>query len=341
MAPAGERTYGNWRQPRSAGLWSLGLLGTGVLMGGIIVVIITVATVGLLAGLVVLAGLGVALGSLMVRDRHGKTGLELVGVRVGWWRSRSTGSHLYRSGPLGRTPWGTFQLPGVVAASRLVEVRDSWGRPFALLELPAMGHLSVVFSTEPEGASLVDQEQIDIWVARWGEWLASLGDEPGLIAAAVTVETAPDTGQRLRQLVEAKIDPNAPALAREVLGEVIDAGARSGSATIRVWVALTFTASSPRAPRERDEVARDLAARLPGLDARLQGTGAGGARPFAAQELCEIVRSAYDPAAARHDRGGARAGGDSEVVAGVTSGRRRRRRRGAPIATTARRRCRG
>ena len=36
----------------------------------------------------------------------------------------------------------------------------------------------------------------------------------------------------------------------------------------------------------------------PGLSARLQSTGAGIARPMSAQELCEVVRIAYDPPAA-------------------------------------------
>jgi hypothetical protein len=285
-----ERTYGNWRRPRSAGIGRLGLLGTGVLMGGIIVVI--------LAGMVLLGLLGIGLGSLLVADRHGKTGLALLGVRLGWWRSRSTGAHLYRSGPLGRARWGTFQLPGLLAQSRLSEWRDSWDRPFAVLELPATGHFTVVFATEPDGASLVDREQIDVWVARWGEWLASLGDEPGVIAAAVTVETAPDSGQRLHEQVQGRIDPHAPALARQVLREVVDSYPL-GSATIRAWVALTLTGSARGRRRSSDEFARELGTRLPGLTQRLHGTGAGAARPVSAQELCEITRSAYDPQAAR------------------------------------------
>jgi hypothetical protein len=293
-----ERTYGNWRRPRSAGLGRLGLLGTGVLMGGIIVVILAVATVGLLAAVVLLVLLALGLGSLMVRDRHGKTGLQLLTVRAGWWRARSLGAHLYRSGPLGRTGWGSFQLPGLLAQSRLSEARDSYDRPFAVLEVPATGHFTVVFATEPDGASLVDQEQIDVWVARWGEWLASLGDEPGLIAAAITVETAPDTGQRLRHEVEGRTDPNAPALAQQVLREVVDSYP-VGSATIKAWVALTFAAATRGRRRGSDEFARELATRLPGITQRLHGTGAGSAQPVAAQELCEVVRSAYDPDAGR------------------------------------------
>jgi len=292
------RTYGNWRRPRSAGLGQLGLLGTGILMGGLVVVIITTAVFGLVAALVLLAALAGFLGSLLVRDRHGKTGMQLVAVRVGWWRARATGSHLYRSGPLGQTPWGTFELPGLAAASTLSEGRDSYERPFALLHVPATGHYTVVLATEPDGASLVDLEQIDLWVARWGEWLASLGDEPGVIAASVTVETAPDTGTRLRSEVAGQVDPHAPALARAVLTEIVDSYP-AGSATVNAWVALTFSASSRGQRKRREEMARDLATRLPGLTQRLHGTGAGAVRPVSAQRLCEIVRTAYEPQTGR------------------------------------------
>jgi hypothetical protein len=295
---ATERTYGNWRTPRSPGLWNLGTIGTGVLMGGVVLAIIVVATAGVLLAIVVLAILALALSSLMVHDRHGRSGLDAIGVRLGWWQARSAGAHLYRSGPLGRSRWGSFQLPGLLAQSKLTEATDAWGHPFALLELPVSGHFSVVLKTEPEGASLVDGEQIDIWVARWGEWLAALGEEPGLIGAAVTVETAPDTGRRLRQLIESRIDPDAPELARRVLGEIVDA-APVGSAAINVWVSLTFQAFARGRRRQADEFARDLGARLPALYQRLAGTGAGAAEPIGAQELCEVIRGAYDPAAAR------------------------------------------
>ncbi len=43
---------------------------------------------------------------------------------------------------------------------------------------------------------------------------------------------------------------------------------------------------------------RELASRLPALTQSLNATGAGAARPVGAQELCETVRIAYDPASA-------------------------------------------
>jgi hypothetical protein len=293
-----ERTYGNWRQPRSAGIGRLGLLGTAVLMVGVVLVILTVSIVGVLPGLVLLGALGLGMSSLLVRDRHGKTGAQLIMVRAGWWRARSSGAHLYRSGPLGRVPWGSYQLPGLAAQSRLIEARDGYDRPFGLVSLPSVGHYTVVIATEPDGASLVDREQVDVWVARWGEWLSALGDEPGLLAATVTVETAPDTGERLRREVCDRIDPDAPELAQQVLREVVESYPL-GSATIKAWVSLTFVDTNRSRRRGAPEFARDLATRLPGITQRLQGTGAGGTRPVGAQELCEIVRGAYDPQAAR------------------------------------------
>lgn len=294
------RTYGNWRKPMSAGLGSLGMIGTFMLLAGLIVVILTVAIFGVIPAVIIAALISFALLTLLLRDRHGKTMLQRVAMRVGWRRSKAAGTHLYRSGPLGRTAWGTFQLPGLAAPSKLSEGMDSYGRPFALLHVPATAHYTVIFATDPDGASLVDQEQIDVWVAHWGEWLATLGDEPGVVAVSVTVETAPDSGARLQREVLGQMDPNSPPAAQAMLREVIDTYPE-GSATIKAWVALTFSATTRAGGKRRDsdEMARDLASRLPALGQRLTSTGAGAARPLTAQQLCEVVRVAYDPPAAR------------------------------------------
>ena len=120
------------------------------------------------------------LGLLAFKDRHQTTTAERAGKWLTWALARRRGLHLYRSGPVSHVPWGTHQLPGLLAASELSEWTDSWGRPFALLRVPSTGHYSVIFATEPDGASLVDPEQVDQWVAQWGAWLASLSSEPGL-----------------------------------------------------------------------------------------------------------------------------------------------------------------
>lgn len=295
----GPRTYGNWQAPRSSGILGLGSVGTGILFGGLILIVITVMIAGPLEAVILLGVLGLLMLAVLVKDAHGKNVLTRSGARAAWWSSRSRGTNVYRSGPVGRALWGTYQLPGLAAPTRLSEHTDSYGRPFALLYTPATGSFSIVIGTDPDGAALVDQEQVDVWVADWGHWLSNLGDEPGVEAASVTIETAPDSGTRLRREVENNIDDDAPAFAREMLSEVVGRYP-AGSSTVKAYVAITFSAAQRSGGKKRgvDEMGRELAARLPGLTAGLQATGAGAAHPLSAQELCEAIRVAYDPAAA-------------------------------------------
>jgi len=299
VSSRGPRTYGNWRRPTSPGIFGLGSVGTAALLGGLIAVVITVMIAGLLEAVVLAGVLGVVLLAVLTKDSHGKNVLSRGGARVAWWSARSRGTNVYRSGPVGRALWGTYQLPGLAAPTQLSEHRDSYGRPFALVHTPATGSFAVVIGTEPDGAALVDREQIDVWVADWGHWLANLGDEPGVEAASVTVETAPDSGTRLRREVGMNIDEDAPEFAQAMLREVVDYYP-AGSSTVKAYVAITFSAAqrSGGKKRQAQEMGRELAARLPGLTAALQATGAGAAHPLSAQELCEAIRIAYDPAAA-------------------------------------------
>ena len=295
---ARARTYGNWRKPTSAGIAGLGALGTMVLLCGLIAVILAMVMGGLLAAFVVAVLVGASLLLLMTKDKHGKTALQRMSTRIGWQRAKASGHNLYRSGPLGRTAWGRFQLPGLAAVSQLTENSDSYGRPFALLYYPSTKHYTVVINAEPDGSALVDEEQIDVWVAHWGQWLASLGHEPGIVAASVTVETAPDTGTRLRREVTQNIRGEAPPIARAMLTEVVQTYPE-GSALVNAKVALTFKGVDRGGKRRSEEdMARELASRLPALTQSLNATGAGAARPVGAQELCETLRIAYDPASA-------------------------------------------
>ncbi|GAA2836558.1 SCO6880 family protein [Kribbella solani] len=292
------RTYGNWRQPASAGIAGLGTLGTMLMMGGLVMTIIMMMAAGLIAAIVTIFIVAILLLMLMTKDKHGQSALQRLSTSIGWQRAKMAKHNNYRSGPLGRTPWGKFQLPGLAAASQLSEYQDSYGRPFALLYYPSTRHFTVVINAEPDGASLVDEDQVDVWVAHWGQWLASLGHEPGVVAASVTVESAPDTGIRLRREVSNNMQDGTPAIARAMLTEVVQSYP-VGSALVSARVALTFKGTDRSGKRRKeDDMGRELAARLPALTQSLNATGAGAARPVTAQELCEAVRIAYDPASA-------------------------------------------
>lgn len=294
-----SRTYGNWKRPSSPGILGLGSLGTALLLAGLVSLVLTVMFFGIIKALVLVGVLGLAMLAVLIKDSHGKNVFSRWGARTGWWFSRTRGTHLYRSGPLGQALWGTYQLPGIAAPIQLSEHTDSYGRAFALLHTPATSTYTVVIGTEPDGAALVDQGQIDAWVADWGFWLANLSDEPGIEAASVTIETAPDSGVRLRREIENNIDHDAPVFARHMLEDVVD-NYPAGSSMVKASVAITFNAAHRVGgkKRSREDISHELAARLPGLTAGLEATGAGAARPLSAQELCETIRVAYDPAAA-------------------------------------------
>ncbi|HVX23330.1 MAG TPA: SCO6880 family protein [Acidimicrobiales bacterium] len=297
MTEATVRTYGNWRRPSSPGLGPLGTLGTITLLGGIVASLIGfmvmwqagVAMLGL--SLMVLVPLG-------VRDRHGKNGFGWIGLRLSWQHGKATGQHLYRSGPLSRTGHGRCSLPGLAASVEATEALDAWGRPFVLLRHRGVGHLSTVISTSPDGAALVDAAEVDNRVAHWGSWLAGLAHEPGLVAASVTIESAPDTGTRLAREVGQRLDAAAPALAQDVLRRIV-ASYPAGSAAISCRIALTWSTLGRGGTGRRNtgDMAVEIGHRLPALTRSLGSTGAGSARPMAMAELAAAVRIAYDPAA--------------------------------------------
>ncbi|GAA2110900.1 SCO6880 family protein [Streptomyces synnematoformans] len=296
--PRQQRTYGNWRRPERAGIGRLSLGATLLLLGGLIVVLLGML-ISVLLALALALVLAVVLAPLAIRDRHGRSLLTRLVARLAWRRQVSSGAYLYRSGPLGRTDHGTCRLPGVAASSTLTEHQDAYGLPFAMLAYPHSNHYVVVLSCDTDGAGLVDQDQVDIWVAHWGAWLRDLATEPGLVGATVTVEAAPDSGVRLHREVRSNTASGAPALAKEMLEEVL-ADYPAGSAQITTRIALTYSGAA-RAGHERrgpEEMAVQLGNRLPGLVGGLAMTGAGAARAMTAAQLAEAVRIAYDPAVA-------------------------------------------
>jgi hypothetical protein len=289
--------HGNWRRPVSAGMnRRLGALGSLLVIVGLLAVIITIAVVGLLAGAAVFAVVALVVLGLSSRDRHHRSVLQRAATRIGFAWARARGATFYRSGPTGRVPYGEFALPGLAAGVRASEWVDGHGQPFAVLHHPADNSYSAVLTGEPDGAALVDPEQVNSWVSHWGGFLASLAEEPNLVACSVIIETSPDTGTRLRTEVEGASDGGAHPVAQAMLREVVDTYP-SGTASVREWIVPTFTGAAAGTGKRRPaaDVVAELAAQLPGLYGDLAATGAGAVRPATVAEVAEYVRTAYDP----------------------------------------------
>ena len=173
------RTYGGWREPRSAGIGALTMRETMAALSGLIVVIATMMIANVLwAGGVLVVEAGV-LYLVTTKDRHGMSLLDKGAERLRFRRAARSGATRYVSGPLApRYTTGGFRLPGVLWRSTLSEHTDSVGRPFALVHHGDKS-LAVVMALSPPGTGLVDLDQANDLVALFGHWLGNLAGTAG------------------------------------------------------------------------------------------------------------------------------------------------------------------
>lgn len=247
------------------------------------------------AAAVVIALVGVAVLAPMAVRVNGRTGVTILASYVAWWLGKAQRRHMYISGAASAVS-GKHRLPGLLAASQMWQVESGRYGHIGVVVIPATRHYTVTLRCDTDGLDLVDQEVIDQRVARFAGWLGSLCREPMIAQATCTVESAPDPGTRLALEVATTTRDDAPALARQVLDEVV-ATYPTGAATIHTRVSLTFTPQGKRR-LSHQEMCREIAMRLPGLQASLIGTGVSTATPMSPSELAATVRAAYDPAIA-------------------------------------------
>jgi hypothetical protein len=291
---APERTYGNYRRPRAAGIKYLGALPSALLLVCVIINLVIFGVAGPVDGFITLAVIGVIFGVLLRPDHLGLTPVQKALPRAGWVWVRATGQNQYRSGPHSHLPSGTFQLPGLLSPTVLSEHEDAYGQPFALLWHRKVGQVTVVIESEPPGTVLTDQPVVDQQVANYGGWLTMLSEQPGLIAAQVCIETSPDPGVRLRQELDVRSDANAPTFALQTLNTIAETYP-AGSAELTAYTALTYSLRRPGSRLSVDEAAEEIALALPDVISGLQLGGGGYTRPLDGEGLCDVVHRAYNP----------------------------------------------
>jgi hypothetical protein len=295
-----EPTYGSWQKPRSPGFYGQGLLGSCLLLVGVVVSVLTGMVAGfgwaaavMLAVLLVLVPLTVKVGGRSA----GQYVLARATWRAGAWRRRT----VYRSGALSVVPEGRHRLPGLLSQTSAHGFVDGHDREFALLEHPGTGLWTIVIHCQPEGVDLVDGPVLDQRVAGWAGFLSAVGRLEGVEAVQQVVELVPDPGSRLDAEVDRITDPDAPAECSAELAERarrLPRGQRLlTSRTSISWATPRSVARRARAERPQ-AMAEFVAGFLPGILASLAGSGAGAVTPMAAGELADELAMAYDPASA-------------------------------------------
>jgi hypothetical protein len=288
------RTYGGWRRRRGIGLFGLGPAGTLTVLGGLVALIL-LAAVSPGAALVAAPVLGAA-GALGFARHHGEPLVALLARRGGWWWAVRRGTNRYRAGVV-VAHYRAFDLPGVLAPTRLLSAEDGRGGRYGLVWDRRTGHLTVTLLVTPASTWLADRADADTWVANWGAWLASLGHLPALKWVTVTVDTAPEAGCTLTDTVTSHLDPTAPRAAIDLMGQFVD-HAPAAAADVHTQVSVTFDPSAdPAQPKDLTHAVAEIGRTVTAMAGSLEGCGLTVARTATAADLAGTVRMAYDPAA--------------------------------------------
>jgi hypothetical protein len=261
--------------------------------------------------LVPLGGLTVAapvalIGSLTLlglvhKNRWNQSFLDKLGARIGFRRAVKAGATEYRPGVL--THLGAHKLPGVLADSHLHEWQDKTGSAFTILEYPSSKLFVVNIVADPDGAHMVDPEDLTLQVDRYGEWMASLAYEStDLVQAAVCLESSQDSGSGLRLELDSNASQDASWLSKKWARDV-KTQYPQGASSVRAYITLTFRAPKPQLDLEGNKIkgqsaleaiGRLVADRLPHLLEELPETGAGEVSAASVDDLIETVRCAYN-----------------------------------------------
>ncbi|WP_216917779.1 SCO6880 family protein [Nocardia noduli] len=291
------KMYGRWERPRSAGFfgltWGVSMFGLGlvitIMAGFLISRSLSVAAVLVVGAAVVFAPLAVTI--------NGRTGWELLMLRVQFATARARGEHLYKAGRFSRLP-GIAKLPGLLADSSLSEYETAGGRRFAMLHIRRSDHYTVVLRVVPRGKELVDQPQIDAWVEGYGQFLATQSRGGEVVAVTAVLDNVVETRLRQAREVTRLVREQAPEFAKAVMRE---AAADLGGVGVRIEarIAITYRAiGKGRVRRDEAEQAREIGQRLQGVLSQLARAGLP-ATPLQAWEVLGLVRTRYDLASQR------------------------------------------
>ena len=118
--------------------------------------------------------------------------------------------------------------------------RDVAGNDFALIRDRALNQYTVLLDAASRGQEPLTASDRNDMTAEWGAWLAELSLNDDVVAATVTVESYPTTGQDLIAAVKDSVSESTPEIARRIQAESAVEFAR-GKLVTRSWIAVTLS----------------------------------------------------------------------------------------------------
>ena len=293
MSP--QRLYGNWLRPQQLSVRGVGWKGllfavAAYFTGLTIMQTHPLAGLGLLGGCLAITGLSaIRIGGASLRDAAGTT------ARWHWATTR------HRTQFHAITP-DRWRLPGPLAGTRMIAVH-SGGRVYGAIHHPHTRQIAVTLDLASTAADLTDAIDHDVAVARWERWLESLGRRPEITQVAVTVETSPSPGTRLREAVQRRVSTLAPLDCQTLMNDLVAVSPAVAAGT-QTRITLVFDLRAWDAQITRRARRDGLDAYLPLMDravaslqASLDGCGVTVIARATPADLGAIVRVAFDPAA--------------------------------------------
>lgn len=294
-----EVTYGGATRPQSSGLFGVGSAGFFIICAGGLFGLLCMLLLSWKVAVPIFLLVGAGYVLLRVRNRRKQTMLQAAGIASAYSSGRRGGRTSYRSGPASPHPWGTTALPGVLANSELLSIPGAYGEDIAVIHYPRLGHYVAVLTSTPDGMDMRDPYQRNLQVGYWAAFQTRLCSMRELAGAQFVVEASPDTGARLRRDLAERASDTATEVELKAMEQVANTYPQA-SPSVQQWTALTFSSNLGHDGERRSqrEVLKWLATRLPGIARDLSATGAGEVRAVTPEELCEEIRSAYDPTVA-------------------------------------------
>ncbi|MFE4634813.1 PrgI family protein [Streptomyces sp. NPDC056773] len=279
---------------RTRSSFGLGGLSKGATITGALVLLAD-GLIGTRAPLTLLVTLPVTLAvfALAATRRHGMPALTYYWAKFAWRRAARSESASYRRLLLPH-PYA-LDLPGVGASSTLIKAHDpTTGRAVGVVHDRRTGRMTISTLLAPGGSLMAPTSSVQGGLRSWGSVLDAMSTDELIQGASVTIQITPGAGDALGDDVAARQDPGAPALAKQLIQELVRTTPKA-TASVTSYMSVTVdpgAAASP--PTDLAEQVGEALRVVDSLD--LSGTGTDIERRATDVDLRRLVRSAYDPA---------------------------------------------
>ncbi|MEU8828854.1 SCO6880 family protein [Streptomyces sp. NPDC048636] len=246
------------------------------------------------ASLVVTLPLTLAVTGLAAARRHGMSALAYYWAKLSWNRAARADITSYRKLLLPH-PYA-LDLPGVGASSSLIKAYDpTTGRTVGVVHDRVTGHMTISTLLAPGGSLMAPTNAVRSSIRTWSSVLDAMSTDEQIKGASVTIQITPGAGEALGDDVKARKSPDAPALAQDIIDELVRTTPHA-TASVAPWMSVTADPNATANPPQElsDKVAEALRV-VDGLD--LSGTGTDIVRRATDVDIRRLVRSAYDPEA--------------------------------------------